>query len=140
MSVAAVLSPVFALIALLFILTFRMALTRVASIKAGEVKMKDIALGQSAWTPAIQQTSNAYANNLQQPLLFYALVAFAMLTKKADMLFVVMSWLYVASRYAHAWIHVTSNHLPSRFNAFAAGVLLLALMWIIFAARILAEF
>ena len=140
MSVAAILSPVFALIALLFILTFRMALTRVASIKAGEVKMKDVALGQNAWSPAIQQTSNAYANNLQQPLLFYPLVAFAMLTKKADMLFVVMSWLYVASRYVHAWIHVTSNKVPARFNAFAVGVLVLALMWIIFAARILAEF
>ena len=140
MSVAAVLSPVFALIALLCILTFRMALTRVASIKAGKVKMKDIALGQNAWTPSIQQTSNAYANNLQQPLLFYALVAFALITKKADMLFVIMSWLYVASRYAHAYIHVTSNHVPNRFNAFAAGVLILALMWIIFAARILGEF
>lgn len=117
-----------------------MALTRVASIKAGKVKMKDIALGQNAWTPSIQQTSNAYANNLQQPLLFYALVAFALITKKADMLFVIMSWLYVASRYAHAYIHVTSNHVPNRFNAFAAGVLILALMWIIFAARILGEF
>ncbi len=93
MSVAAILSPVFALVALLFILTFRMALARVASIKAGNVKIKEIALGQSAWSPAIQQTSNAYANNLQQPLVFYALVAFAMLTKKADMTFVVMSWL-----------------------------------------------
>ena len=137
MSVQAVLLPVFALVALLFFLLGRMAFTRVGSIKAGEVKMKDIALGQNAWPTTIAQTSNAYANNLQLPLLFYALVAFAMLTKKDDLLFVVMSWLFVAARYAHAWIHITSNHVPTRFNMFAAGVLILGLMWIVFAARIL---
>ena len=138
MSVAAILAPVFALVALLFFLTGRMAATRVGAIKAGEIRMRDIALGQNAWSDPVQQTSNAYANNLQLPVLFYALVAFAMLTKKDDLLFVVMSWLFVASRYAHAYIHITSNNVPRRFNAFAAGVLVLGLMWVIFAVRILA--
>lgn len=137
MSVQAVLLPVFALVALLFFLLARTALTRVASIRAGQVKMKDIALGQNAWPDAVAQAGNAYSNNLQLPLLFYALVAFAMLTKKDDLLFVVMSWLFVVARYAHAWIHITSNHVPTRFNMFAAGVLILGLMWIVFAARIL---
>ena len=138
MSVAAVLSPVFALVALLFFLTARMAASRVAAITAGQVKMKDIALGQAAWGAPIQQTSNAYANNLQLPVLFYALVAFAMLTKKDDLLFVCMSWLFVASRYGHAYVHVTSNLVPRRFQFFAAGVCVLGLMWIIFAVRVLA--
>ncbi|MDE2364401.1 MAG: MAPEG family protein [Hyphomicrobiales bacterium] len=138
MSVAAILAPVFALVLLLFLLTGRMALTRVGSIKAGQTKMRDIALGQDAWPTQIQQTSNAYANNLQLPVLFYALVAFAMLTKKADLLFVVMSWLFVLTRYAHALVHVTSNKVPLRFQFFAAGVFLLGVMWIIFAVRILA--
>lgn len=140
MSVQSVLLPVFVLVALLFFLLGRMALTRVGSIKAGETKMKDIALGQDAWPAPIQQSSNAYANNLQLPLLFYALVAFALLTKKADMIFVVMSWLFVASRYAHAYVHVTSNRVPTRFNMFALGVLILGLMWVIFAVRVLAAF
>jgi hypothetical protein len=140
MSVAAILSPVFALVALLFFLTVRMAMTRVGSITAGQVRMKDIALGQDAWPAPIQQSSNAYANNMQLPVLFYLLVGFAMLTKKADMLFVVMSWLFVVSRYAHAYIHLTSNSVPRRFQAFVAGVALLVLMWIIFAVRIYAAF
>lgn len=138
MSVQAVLLPVFALVALLYFLIARMALSRVASIKAGETKLKDVALGQNAWPTRVAQFGNAYSNNLELPLLFYALVAFAMLTKKDDLVFVIMSWLFVASRYAHAWIHVTSNHVPTRFNAFAAGVVILGLMWGIFAVRILA--
>ena len=138
MSVQAVLLPVFALVALLFFLLGRMALTRVGSIKAGETKLKEVALGQDAWPAPIQQTSNAYANNLQLPILFYALVAFAMLTKKDDLIFVIMSWLFVASRYAHAFVHVTSNHVPTRFNMFALGVFILGLIWTIFAVRVLA--
>ena len=138
MSVQAALFPVFALVALLFFLLMRMALTRVGSIKAGETKMKDIALGQNAWPTAIAKTGNAYANNLQLPLMFYALVAFAMLTKKDDLIFVVMSWLFVAARYAHAYVHITSNHVPTRFNMFALGVFILGLMWTIFAVRVLA--
>ena len=137
MSVAAILLPVVALVALLFFLTARMAMTRVGAIKGGDVKMKDIALGQSAWPEPVQQTSNAYANNLQLPLLFYVLVAFAMMTKKADLLFVVMSWLYVVARYAHAYVHVTSNRVTLRFQCFAASIAVLGLMWIIFAVRVL---
>lgn len=138
MSVQAVLLPVFALVALLYFLIARMALTRVASIKAGETKLKDVALGQNAWPTRVAQIGNAYSNNLELPLLFYALVAFAMMTKKDDLVFVVMSWLFVASRYAHAYVHITSNNVPMRFNMFGAGVVILGLMWGIFAVRILA--
>lgn len=137
MSIQAILLPVFVQVALLFFLLARMAATRVGSITRGETKIRDIALGQSAWPQPIQQTSNAYANNLQLPLLFYALVAFAMITRKADLLFVVMSWLFVATRCGHAYVHLTTNFVPRRFQWFAAGVFVLGLMWAIFAARIL---
>lgn len=138
MSVQAVLLPVFALVALLFVLLARMALMRVGCIRRGETKLRDIALGQNAWPTKVAQVSNAYANNLQLPLMFYALVAFAMLTKKDDFLFVVMSWLFVASRYVHAFVHITSNNVLTRFNMFALGVLVLGVMWAIFAVRVLA--
>ncbi len=138
MSVQAVLLPVLAQVALLYLLFARMALTRISTIKSGETKMKDVALGQNAWPTKVAQIGNSYSNNLELPLLFYALVPLAMLTKKDDLLFVVMSWLFVLSRYAHAWVHINSNHVPTRFNLFALGAVVLGLMWIIFAARILA--
>ena len=46
-----------------------------------------------------------------------------------------MAWIFVLARLAHAYIHTTSNHVPTRFNVFAVGVLVLLLMWIIFAVR-----
>jgi hypothetical protein len=137
MSVAAILSPVFVLLLLTFVLFGRMALSRVGSLKAGEVKMKQIALGNEAWPERPKQISNAFHNQLELPFLFYFLVGFALATRKADLLFVVMSWLFVAARYAHAYVHTTSNNVTLRFNLFGVGAFVLMAMWIIFAARIL---
>jgi len=74
---------------------------------------------------------------VQVPLLFYVIVVLAWITKQADLIFVVMAWIFVLSRLVHTYIHTTSNHVPTRFNAFAVGVIVLLLMWIIFAVRIL---
>ena len=43
-----------------------------------------------------------------------------------------------ATRIVHAAIHVTSNHVGHRFQAFPAGAVVLLLMWVVFAIRILA--
>jgi hypothetical protein len=98
----------------------------------------DIALGERNWPKRVLQFQNAFHNQFEMPVLFYLLVAFALFTRKADMLFVVMSWMFVASRLVHVFIHTTSNKVMWRFQAFAVGVLILAIMWVIFAIRIFA--
>ena len=90
-----------------------------------------------AWPDGVTQVSNAFRNQFEVPVLFLALVAFAMLTRKADFLFVVLSWIFVISRYVHAFIHVTSNNTMFRLPAFSVGFLVLIVMWIIFAVQIL---
>ena len=52
MSVFEILLPVFALIALTFGLMFSMGFLRVRATMTREVRIKDIALGQSAWPQA----------------------------------------------------------------------------------------
>jgi hypothetical protein len=137
MTIQMVLLPVFVQVALTFALLFWMATSRRASLGRGETKIRDIALGQPAWPAKPQQISNCYDSQFQAPLLFYVLVILAWITKQADLIFVVMAWIFVLSRLAHAYIHTTSNHVPTRFNAFAAGIAVLLIMWIIFAVRIL---
>ena len=137
MTIQMVLLPVFVQVALTFGLLFWMAYARTGSVRRGETKIRDIALGQSAWPERAQQISNCYDSQFQIPLLFYVLVILAWITKQADLLFVVMAWIFVILRLAHAYIHTTSNHVPTRFNAFAVGAIVLLLMWILFAIRIL---
>ena len=137
MTIQMVLLPVFVQVALTFALLFWMASARTGSVRRGETKIRDIALGQSAWPDRPQQISNSYDSQFQIPLLFYVLVILAWITRHADLIFVVMAWIFVLSRLAHAYIHTTSNHVPTRFRMFAVGVLVLLIMWIIFAVRIL---
>jgi hypothetical protein len=132
-----VLLPVFVQVALTFGLLLWMAYTRRTSLSRGELKVRDIALGQPAWPARATQASNSFDSQFQIPLLFYVLVILAWITKQADLLFVVMAWIFVLSRLAHAYIHTTSNHVPTRFNIFSLGVIVLLIMWVIFVVRIL---
>jgi hypothetical protein len=116
---------------------FWMGSVRVAAISRGQVKIRDMGLGQPVWPERETQIANCYHNQFQLPVLFYVLVALALFTRKADLLFVMLSWAFVLLRVAHAFVHVTTNHVPTRFRWFLAGALVLLVMWIIFAARIL---
>lgn len=130
-----VLLPIFALVGSTFVLLVALARSRVEAVRRGEVKIKEIALNQN-WPDRITQLSNSFRSQFELPLLFYVLAALEVASGQADALFVALAWAFVASRLAHAYIHVTSNHVVWRFRAFAAGFLLLALMWAIFAARV----
>jgi hypothetical protein len=133
----AILIPPFVLIALTMALLLMMGRARVAALRSGAVRPRDIALGQNAWPDKITQLGNAYRNQFELPLLFYALIAFAAAAEKADIWFVALEWAFVALRFAHAFVHVTSNNLLFRFRLFAAGALVLILMWTLFFSRIL---
>ncbi len=136
MSVTAVLLPVFVQVGLTFLLLLRLGSSRIAALRRGEVKTGDIALGERNWPKRVLQLQNAFHNQFELPVLFYVLAALALVTRKADMLFVVMAWMFVATRLVHAYIHTTSNRVIRRFQAFVAGVLILAAMWIVFGLRI----
>jgi hypothetical protein len=138
MAIQLVLLPLFVQVALTFAMLFWMARSRVGAVKRKQVKMADVALGQLNWPPRVQQISNSYHSQFQLPVLFYVLTLLAIATHKADLLFVVMAWLFVVSRLVHAYIHTSTNYVPHRFRAFAAGFFILLAMWAIFAVRILA--
>src|SRR6266851_5132740 len=130
MPVQAILAPLFVQVALTFALLVWMGAARIAAVRHGETRVRDIALGQSNWPPRIQQISNCYHNQFQLPMLFYVLVVLAYILHKADYLFIIMAWVFVALRIVHAAIHTTSNHVGHRLRAFAAGAVILLLMWV----------
>ena len=66
-------------------------------------------------------------------------IALALVTRQADLLFVVLAWLFVVSRIVHAAIHSGGNNVVLRFQAYVFGLVVLAVMWIAFAVGILAS-
>ena len=137
MSVQMVLLPVFVLVGLTFVLLLWMAGARRQALVGGETKIRDIALGQSNWPDRATQIGNCFANQFELPLLFYILIALALPLRRVDLFLVLMSWVFVVTRFAHAGIFVTSNDLNRRSLAWFAGVLVLLAMWLYFALRTL---
>jgi len=137
MSVQAVLLPLFVEVALTFVLLFWTGNLRFREVGSGEVKVRDIALREPNWSTRTTQVANAYHNQLELPVLFYIVTILEWVTRQADLLFVVLAWLFVLLRIGHAGVHVTSNRVSRRFAFFAAGAVVLLVMWVIFAVRLL---
>src|ERR1700694_782474 len=137
MSVQMVLLPVFVLVGLAFALLLWMAGAHRQALVDGEAKIRDIALGQSNWPTRATQIGNCFSNQFELPLLFYILIALAMPLRHADLFIVLMSWVFVVTRFVHAGIFVTSNDLKQLSLVWFAGVLVLFAMWIYFALKIL---
>jgi hypothetical protein len=137
MTVPEVLLPVFVLIGLTFALLLGMAGARRGALVGGATKVRDIVLGQPNWPPRATQIGNCFRNQFELPLLFYILIALALPLRHADLVIVVLSWVFVVTRLVHAGIFVSSNDLQQRSLAWFAGVLVLFAMWLYFALRIL---
>jgi len=137
MSLQMVLLPLFLQVGLTFALLLGMAGTRTRALASGETRIKDIALRQPNWPKRATQIGNCFANQFEVPVLFYVLIALAMPLRHADLLLVMLSWVFVVTRFAHAGIFVTSNDVRTRSLAWFAGVLVLLAMWIYFALKVL---
>src|SRR6185312_3184249 len=125
MSLPEILLPLFVEVALTFLLWFWMAYYRVTLVRSGAVHPRDIALRQPNWPPHVLQIANAAHNQLELPMLFYVLTILSIITRHADVLFVVLAWIFVLSRLVHAYIHVTHNRLSKRGGVFGIGLLVL---------------
>ena len=123
MSVRWVLLPVFLSVGLTFALLLGMVTTRTRAKKAGAV--------------GNDQFGDCFSNQFELPLLFYVLIALALPLRHVDFVMVLLSWVFVVTRFAHAGIFVTSNNLQQRGGAWFAGVLVVFAMWLYFALRIL---
>jgi hypothetical protein len=137
MSTQAVLLPLFVEVVLTLGLLLWLAVLRRDDLRSGTVKVSQVALREPSWTKRTQQVANCFSNQLETPVLFYLLTVLEIVTRHADLVFVVLAWIFVASRLAHAYVHTTSNVVLRRGMIYGVGVLALVAMWIVFIIRIL---
>ena len=69
------------------------------------------------------------ANQFELPVLFHAICLLLYITDADNVVTVVLAWLFVISRYAHSYVHVTSNRLRYRAPLFGIGFALLVCLW-----------
>ena len=128
--------PAFAHVALIFVTVGRMGAGRVAAVRGGEVRLKDVALDSSRWPERLRKLGNNYQNQFELPVLYYAALALVLATDLADAQPIALSWAFMATRFVHSFIHTGANVMVQRFYAFLAGGACIALMWLWFGLRL----
>ena len=129
---AALLAPVFALVAWTFCILLLIGFRRVTAGFEGRVSPREYALGESDKVPpSIRLPNRNYMNLLELPLLFYVAMLLALVTGTGTALLISLAWVYVALRVLHSLIHITYNHVLHRFLAFATSNFVLLAMWVL---------
>jgi hypothetical protein len=136
-SIQAILAPLFVQVMLTLGLLLWLATLRWADFTSGAVEPSRIALREPNWPVRTQQIAYSFSNQFELPVLFYVLTILAIITRHADLLFVVLAWIFVLARLVHAYVHTTNNVVKRRGGWYAAGAIVLIVMWAIFIVRIL---
>jgi hypothetical protein len=137
MTIPTVLLPLFVEVALTLSLLLWLGYLRRNDLNSGAVKPSQIALREPNWTTRTQQVANCFANQFELPVLFYVLTIPEIVTHHADLVFVVLTWIFVLSRIVHAIILTTSNVVLRRGGWYGVGAIALLAMWVIYTVRIL---
>ena len=132
MSQVGIMYPVFVQVLLTIMVYGALFAARARAVRGMERKRgtPDIAMGTVAWPDDAAKRANNQRSQFELPVLFYAVVAFALILKGADTIMIVLAWLFVLTRLLHAAIHIGPNKVRWRSPAFALGLLIVAVMWI----------
>ncbi len=120
--------PVLVQIALVIALYVYLAIAKSRASQRGEVDEDRRALYDDAWPESVLKINNCIRNQFEVPVLFYVLIFILWSLGAVNIVVHVVSWLFVATRIVHAYIHTGSNYVPLRRSVFSIGVLILLVL------------
>ena len=100
-----------------------------ADAKSGQFDREKAAMDNEAWSRPVVLTSKNLANQFQLPVIFYVLCLILASLNTVTMVTLVVAWFFVATRYVHAYVHVSTNYVPARLRAFLLGALTLFVLF-----------
>ncbi|TPM39414.1 MAPEG family protein [Mesorhizobium sp. B2-3-4] len=128
--------PVLAHVLLIYIVYGVLGRRRYVAVKSGEAKVSQYKVRSTEPASCVSVAGNL-SNQFELPVLFYVLCLTLHVTNGVNYLTLALMWIFVATRYVHAWVHLTSNDLRLRSRFFALGALILLVGWIWFALHLL---
>lgn len=128
MSGEAIFLPVLVQVALTFVIYGVVSFRRVGAVTSGKASHADYRV------PIVEPQASATAirslsNQFELPILFYVCCVILFELGAVSTVALGLAWLFVATRIAHAAIHVTTNRLKRRRPLFIAGLLAVLFMW-----------
>jgi len=133
-----ILYPVFAMFALVAGVLGRMAQLRFGAVRRGEMDPRYYKTYQGGEEPEhMRVVTRHFLNLFEMPVVFYVTVILAYVTHQVGTWMVACAWVYVAMRYAHSYVHLTSNDVLTRFRLYIGSCLVLVVMWMSLLVRLL---
>ena len=136
MTGTAILWPMIAHAGLVVALYALLGLRRGAAVKAGKARVSQFRENLNEPEDSLF-ARNSLSNQFELPVLFHVVCLALFATDGAGAWAVAVAWLFAASRYVHAFVHVTSNRIRHRQPAFTAGFAALIALWGMLAVHLL---
>ncbi len=119
-----------------FVLLGVLGLIRIPLVMRGKIRLDQVALSREPWPLHEKRVANAFDNQFQVPVLFYAASGLSLYFGPV-WFEVVLAWVFVLTRIVHAAVFATNNDVVRRFFAYAAGCVALAILWLDLTLRLL---
>ena len=127
---ADILAPAAVLVLWTLVMLVWTAATRLPALKAAGIDMSKAVGGrgqdlEGVLPASVNWKAHNYAHLVEQPTLFYAVVAMLAILGQVSAVSVALAWTYVVIRVVHSLVQATSNRIAVRFPLFIAGTLAL---------------
>jgi hypothetical protein len=123
-----ILLPALAQVLLTIVVYGALVVAKAKAVKGGLVDADRRALHDDAWPESVVKINNNIRNQFEIPVLFYVLTILLWQLNKTGVLVQLLAWLFVTSRFVHAYIHTGSNYVPARRKVFMFGCVVVLAM------------
>ena len=132
-------APGFAMVALTFVVWWRMFFMRIGQMKRERIHPQAVATSaQAAAKLTDSRAADNFRNLFELPVLFYVALLVAAVTGQVTAVSLALAWIFVALRIAHSAIQCSYNKVMHRFYAYVAGGIVLFALWAWLGWRLLA--
>ena len=122
--------PAVAMVALTFVVWWRMYVVRIGQMKRERIHPQAVATSsQSSARLTDSCAADNFRNLFELPVLFYMALVVAAITGQVNATTIALAWAFVLLRIVHSAIHCTYNKVMHRFYAYVAGGMALWLLW-----------
>jgi hypothetical protein len=130
--------PALAMVALTFIVWWRMFFTRIGQMKRERIHPQAVATSAQATARLTDsRAADNFRNLFELPVLFYLALVVAALTAQVTILTMSLAWAFVVMRIVHSAIQCSYNKVMHRFRAYVGGGLLLWTLWLVIGVGLL---
>ena len=130
--------PAVAMVALTFVVWWRMYVVRIGQMKRERIHPQAVATSaQSSARLTDSCAADNFRNLFELPVLFYVALVVAAMTGQVNATTIALAWVFVLLRIVHSAIHCTYNKVMHRFYAYLAGGLVLCALWTVLAVGLM---